>query len=142
MWGHDLYDRCRGIDLRPVEANRIRKSLSNENTFPINLLTLAECRERLQELHADLLLDLRKQTDRTVAKLFVKLRFADFTHTTVERGGTQPDFSVYETLLEEGWTRREGARRVVRLLGVGVRFVEPAPEIPPVRDDSQLALGF
>ncbi len=138
-FGHDLYDRCRGIDVRPIEANRIRKSLSNENTFPTNLLTLAECRERLQELHADLLLDLQKQTDRTVAKLFVKLRFADFSHTTVERGGTRPELAAYEALLEEGWMRREGARRVVRLLGVGVRFVEPVPDLPAARDGDQLA---
>ncbi len=138
-FGYDLYDRCRGIDLRPVEANRIRKSLSNENTYATNLTTLAECRERLLELHTDLLLDLEKQGRRAVAKLFVKLRFADFTHTTVERGGTEPEFSAYETLLSEGWARREGPQRVVRLLGVGVRFVEPTADLATWEEGDQLA---
>ncbi len=123
-FGADLYDRCRGVDHRPVEPNRIRKSLSNENTFSENLTTLEQCQERLGELHADLLTDLEKQgQERPVAKLFVKLRFADFSHTTVERGGTEPVLSAYHALLAEGWQRRDDGQRVVRLLGVGVRFL-------------------
>ena len=122
-FGAELFDRCRGVDPRPVEPNRIRKSLSNENTFPANLTTLEQCHERLETLHTDLLVDLRKQgAERPVAKLFVKLRFADFSHTTVERGGDQPLLDTYHTLLAEGWLRREEKQRVVRLLGVGVRF--------------------
>ena len=131
-FGADLYDRCRGIDTRPVEANRERKSLSNENTFPANLTTFEQCVERLDELHADLLRDLEKQPERRpVSKLFVKLRFADFSHTSVERGGAEPSLDVYRVLLEEGWRRRAPAERVVRLLGVGVRFVPGAVSAPP-----------
>ena len=33
-FGTELYDLCRGIDERPVEPDRERKSLSNEETFP------------------------------------------------------------------------------------------------------------
>ena len=126
-FGAELFDRCRGVDGRAVEPNRIRKSLSNENTFDTNLTSLEACEERLQEIHADLLQDLAKQgTERVVAKLFVKLRFADFTHTTVERGGTVPTLEAYHALLAEGWQRREEKQRIVRLLGVGVRFQEKA----------------
>ena len=124
-FGAELHDRCRGVDARPVEPNRIRKSLSNENTFTTNLTSLEQCQERLRELHADLLQDLAKQgPERAVAKLFVKLRFADFSHTTVERGGDAPALDAYHALLTEGWHRREETKRVVRLLGVGVRFQE------------------
>ena len=126
-FGAELYDRCRGVDPRVVEPNRIRKSLSNENTFSTNLTSLEECHARLQEIHADLLQDLAKQgPERVVAKLFVKLRFSDFTHTTVERGGDVPALEAYHALLAEGWQRREEKQRVVRLLGVGVRFQPPA----------------
>lgn len=147
-FGADLYDRCRGVDTRPVEPDRIRKSLSNENTFTENLTTLDQCHERMAELHADLLAALEKQDRvRPVTKLFVKLRFADFTHTTVERGGGEPDLSAYRVLLAEGWQRREEQKRVVRLLGVGVRFQLPAEAMDAdapggVRAGAQLALGF
>ena len=147
-FGAELYDRCRGIDHRPVEPNRVRKSLSNENTFPANLTTLEQCHERLEGLHADLLQDLAKHGgERPIAKLFVKLRFADFTHTTVERGSDSPALDVFQTLLAEGWQRREPRQRIVRLLGVGVRFVL-APEKSgsaslDVSDGAlQLALSF
>ena len=147
-FGAELYDRCRGIDHRPVEPNRIRKSLSNENTFPANLTTLEQCHERLDILHADLLQDLAKHGgERPLAKLFVKLRFADFSHTTVERGGDSPALDVFQTLLAEGWHRREPRQRIVRLLGVGVRF-QLAPEkadcVSLTESDGalQLALSF
>ncbi len=137
-FGAELYDRCRGVDTRAVEPNRERKSLSNENTFNTNLTTLAECRERLAELHADLLADLEsKAAEREVTKLFVKLKFADFTHTTVERCGGDPAArEVYDVLLAEGWQRREERKRVVRLLGVGVRFRTAAETAASARADA------
>ena len=90
-FGAELYERCRGIDHRSVEPNRERKSLSNESTFESNLTSLDACMEQLGELHADLLRDLEKHgRERPVTKLFVKVKFADFTHTTLERCGTEP----------------------------------------------------
>ena len=132
----------------PSSRTACAKSLSNENTFPANLTTLEQCHERLEGLHADLLQDLAKHGgERPIAKLFVKLRFADFTHTTVERGSDSPALDVFQTLLAEGWQRREPRQRIVRLLGVGVRFVL-APEKSgsaslDVSDGAlQLALSF
>jgi len=46
-FGIELYDLCRGIDDRPVEPDRERKSLSTEETFPSDLETLPECEEKL-----------------------------------------------------------------------------------------------
>ena len=124
-FGLEVYERCRGIDERPVEANRERKSLSNETTFSANLTTLADCNARLEDLFSELVAELStKAAERPIAKVFVKLRFADFSRTTVERGGDQPDLEQYRGLLAEGWQRRELAQRSVRLLGVGVRFAE------------------
>ena len=90
-FGIELYDLCRGIDDRPVEPDRERKSLSNEETFPTDLETLAECEEKLPELFEELMADLAgKESTRTITKIFVKLKFSDFTRTTVERAGLQP----------------------------------------------------
>ena len=70
-FGAELYDLCRGIDERPVEPHRERKSLSTEETFATDLETLAACEEKLEELFAELMADLaQKETTRTVTKIF------------------------------------------------------------------------
>ncbi|MEP6709420.1 MAG: DNA polymerase IV [Verrucomicrobiota bacterium] len=131
-FGIELYHLCRGIDHRPVEPDRERKSLSTEETFPINLDTLEQCQERLEELFEELMADLaQKEATRTVTKIFVKLKFADFTRTTVERAGLAPTLEDYRTLLAEAFARTS---KPVRLLGVGVRFAEIKP------DEAQLSL--
>jgi DNA polymerase IV len=121
-WGQELYQLCRGLDDRAVEPNRIRKSLSNENTFFENLTTLEQCQEEMDKLVADLLEELRaKALDRPVHKAFVKVKFADFTHTTRECLNANPTVETYRTLLAEARAR---SGQPVRLLGAGVRFAE------------------
>ncbi|MGI8956866.1 MAG: DNA polymerase IV [Chthoniobacterales bacterium] len=132
-FGSELYNLCRGIEERPVEPDRERKSLSNEETFSANLDTLAACEEKLEELFAELMADLaQKEASRTITKIFVKLKFADFTRTTVERAGLTPSLGDYRILLAEAFAR---TGKSVRLLGVGVRFA--SVEQP---DATQLAL--
>ncbi|MEO7723979.1 MAG: DNA polymerase IV [Chthoniobacterales bacterium] len=119
-FGSELYDLCRGIDDRLVEPHRERKSLSTEETFSSNLETLAACEEKLEELFAEMMADLaQKEATRNVTKIFVKLKFADFTRTTLERAGLAPSLGEYRTLLAEAFAR---TGKSVRLLGVGVRF--------------------
>ena len=119
-FGLELYDLCRGIDERPVEANRIRKSLSNEQTFTINLETLEDCRKALNRQHHELVEDIRKNApDRKIAKLLVKLKFSDFRRTTAEMSDTQPELTSFHKLLKDAWGR---SGEPIRLLGIGVRF--------------------
>ena len=127
-FGSELFDLCRGIDDRPVEPDRPRKSLSTEETFPSDLETLEQCEERLAELYQELMADLaQKETSRRVNKIFVKLKFADFSRTTAERAGLEPSLAGFRALLTEAFART-GKR--VRLIGVGVRFAEtPAAEL-------------
>ena len=132
-FGLELYDQCRGIDERPVEPDRERKSLSNEETFSSDLHTLDECEERLLELFEELAAELaQKAAARVVRKIFVKLKFSDFTRTTVERAALSPIFEEYRKLLGEAFAR---TGKPVRLLGVGVRFAEIAQS-----ETAQLAL--
>ena len=131
-FGLELYDLCRGIDDRPVEPDRERKSLSNEETFSSDLETLAECEEKLPELFEELMADLdQKEATRTVTKIFVKLKFHDFTRTTVERAGLPPTLDQFQLLLAEAFAR---TNKSVRLIGLGVRFA--SVDLP----DSQLPL--
>ena len=119
-FGSELFELCRGIDQRPVEPHRERKSLSTEETFPIDLTTLGACEEKLEELFEELMAELaQKEAERAVTKIFVKLKFADFTRTTVERAGRAPSLGEYRSLLVEGFAR---TGKNIRLMGVGVRF--------------------
>ena len=115
-------------------SDRERKSLSTERTFLQNLGTLAECETKLEELYADLMADLaraEKDHARRIRKLFLKLKFADFTRTTAERIGAEPLLEEYQELLAEAFARKD---QTIRLMGIGVRF-EPAEE-----EDAQLVL--
>jgi DNA polymerase IV len=125
-FGNELFDLCRGIDDRPVEPDRPRKSLSTEETFAADLTTLEQCEEKLEELFQDLMADLaQKESMRDITKIFVKLKFNDFTRTTAERAGLPPDIAEFRTLLAEAFSR---TGKPIRLIGVGVRFADPAPE--------------
>lgn len=132
-WGTELYHLCRGEDDRAVEAHRERKSLSTETTFREDLRTLDECRTALEPLFHEMIVDLRKHAGvKRVTGVMVKIKFADFTHTTVARSGAQPELRIYRELLEKGFGR---SGQPVRLLGVGVRFAEESAE-----EETQLEL--
>ena len=124
-FGLDLYDLCRGIDHRPVEPDRPRKSLSTEETFAADLTTVDQCEEKLEELFQELMADLaQKESTREIRKIFVKLKFNDFTRTTAERAGLAPTLADFHSLLAEAFAR---TGKPVRLIGLGVRFSETTP---------------
>jgi DNA polymerase-4 len=124
-FGLDLYELCRGIDHRPVEPDRPRKSLSTEETFAADLTTVDQCEEKLEELFQELMADLaQKESTREIRKIFVKLKFNDFSRTTAERAGLAPTLADFHSLLAEAFAR---TGKPVRLVGVGVRFSETTP---------------
>ena len=121
-FGASLYRLCRGVDDRPVKPDRIRKSLSVETTYASDLADLAACQAALPALIAEFRVRFeRARETRPVHKAVVKVKFADFTQTTAECVAAMPDDAVWGALLDEAHARRG---RPVRLLGVGVRFVE------------------
>lgn len=126
MLGDRLYELSRGIDLRAVTPTRPRKSLSVEETYVRDLKDLATCRSELEILVGRLAEAARKlESNETIERVFVKIRFDDFRRTSVERSGHEIDAKHFLDLLEEGFAR---IGRPVRLLGVGARITEAHPE--------------
>lgn len=118
--GQKLYELARGIDERPVNPLRIRKSISVEETYIQDLPNCDACLAQLPELIARLQTRIQKagkQSD--IRKLFVKLKFNDFQRTTVERVHGSVDANLLSVLIQAGFTRKN---LPVRLLGIGVRL--------------------
>lgn len=125
-FGKRMHELCRGIDKRPVEPHQRRRSLSVECTFEDDLHGYDACVQQMGELLLTLRSRLRRVTgDYLVTKVFVKLRFADFRTTTVEGSARAPSPSQINELLRSALLRSDLG---VRLLGVGVRFVDLCEE--------------
>lgn len=119
-FGQRLHELCRGIDERPVKTHRERKSISVENTFASDLPDLASCLAQLPALLEDLVGRFQKHKGkRSITGAVVKLKFSDFTQTTVEHGTEQLTTDLFEALIKEAFDR---GNKPVRLVGVGYRL--------------------
>lgn len=121
-FGERLWQLARGIDERAVQVERRRQSLSVEHTFERDLPDLAACAAALPELLAQLErrlahLDAGYRAD----KPLVKLKFHDFSQTTLEQAGVARDLDSYRRLLAAAFAR---GGKPVRLIGVGVRLLD------------------
>ncbi len=122
-----LVSLSHGIDDRPVEPSRERKSISSETTFARDLTDAGEIARELDALAAEVAASLARKglVARTVT---IKVRYADFTTVTrshTAQGATSSAKSLStraRALLE----RTDAARRPVRLLGVGAHGLSPA----------------
>lgn len=119
-FGESLHNLARGIDEREVNPNRIRKSVSIEETFVTDLQTLEQCRAELPQLLKQLDKRLMRLDNNDYHKVFIKLKFHDFTKTTVETVLSKINITALNNLLEKGFER--GLGKSVRLLGLGVRL--------------------
>src|SRR5690606_24021574 len=111
--GLSLYSLCRGRDERPLQSARLRKSLSVEHTYASDLPDPAACECHLGELYQRLQLRLDAVPNPAVSKAFVKVKFADFTQTTLERSIPGcGDLATYQGLLRQALVRHRGAVRL------------------------------
>ncbi len=137
-YGSRLAKLARGEDERPVKTSRIRKSISVENTYSNDI----ETPEAMQGAMDSLLEELEGRFHRIEEqyrphKRFVKVKFNDFTQTTMEEiipdnGEHWLNETAYHALLGSAWYREQ---RPVRLLGAGLRL-EPKSRA----SEAQLAL--
>lgn len=120
--GEKLFGLSRGIDHREVKTERIRKSISVEETYTTDLPDVPACIDELPALlnRFSIRMDRAGEVP-AIHKIFIKLKFSDFQQTTVERVASRIDIALIYDLLKEGWQRKA---LPVRLLGIGVRFRE------------------
>lgn len=119
-FGERLYHLARGDDQREVNPERVRKSISVEETYAQDLPDLGACLRALPELIERLDARIRRAGTPAFDGLNCKLKFSDFSQTTVEQSGTRFDPEHFFRLLHQGHAR--GGDKAVRLLGVGVRL--------------------
>jgi DNA polymerase-4 len=86
--GPYFYAIARGIDDRPVQANRERKSIGSENTFARNLTTFDEMWAELQPL-IDQVWGWCERTGVRGRTVTLKVKYADFRQIT--RARSLPD---------------------------------------------------
>jgi DNA polymerase-4 len=127
VFGRRLHDLSFGRDDREVKSDSRRKSLSVERTYSDDLADLPAILRKLPDLLVELRSRLRRvDTDYLVIKQVVKIKFHDFTITTVERQVVKGlPIEAFEELCIQAWER---GGRPVRLIGVGVRFLDTRNE--------------
>jgi DNA polymerase IV len=130
-----LYQRSFGIDPRELDTDRVRKSLAIETTFAQDLSCEKECESAVEHLYEKLLVRLEKHQHMVISKQGVKLKFNDFTQTTVEQQSRDCDESTFKQLLVKALLRSQS--RGIRLIGLTLGFAEDN-----TRETQQLSLNW
>lgn len=119
--GHTLYHQSRGIDNRVVNNNRSRKSLSVETTFLEDTNDNQILIKELDVLYDDLIKRYAKLTKQYhIKSLYVKVKYKDFTVRVTENAGSELNKDSYIILMNKLLNDNK-----VRLLGLGIRLIEP-----------------
>jgi DNA polymerase IV len=84
--GSYYYWAARGVDERPVRADRVRKSVGAENTFPADLVTYEAARDALQEI-SDKVWEYCARSAIRGRTVTLKVKFANFQIITRSRTG-------------------------------------------------------
>ncbi|MCP4179865.1 MAG: DNA polymerase IV [bacterium] len=127
---------CRGIDNRPVQINRIRKSIGKENTFHKDLTSIAEMHKELLNL-SDSLANSLNRHNKHGKTITLKVKFHDFDSITrsitseISIQNSQNEIYQYAKLL---LARTESNNKNVRLLGISMSnfIAKEASYIQPV----------
>lgn len=125
-FGALLWQRGQGIDEREVQPHRIRKSVGVETTLIEDIQRPEQGLTVLAELWPELV---KRLNNRAIKGLCLKLKFADFTQTTLSRRTHLLDAALAEQLCVEVWQRAQG--RDVRLVGISVELDHEPQEASP-----------
>ncbi len=137
--GHSLAQHARGIDDRPLETERVAKSVSQEETFARDETRRDVLLGTIAAQAAAISVNLRrKQVSGTTITL--KLRWSDFITVTRQLTLNHPTDTADDMtaaarrLFDAVWT----SGRPVRLIGVGVSGLQALPRQPSLWEAEQV----
>lgn len=140
--GDYLYRAARGIDLRPVRANRIRKSVGGERTFIEDISGGSALRATLDNI-IDIVWDSIERTEAKGRTVTLKMKYTDFQTMTRAKSVPKPvankvEFSeIAHAILEEALP----LPMPIRLMGLTLSNLDRKDGADePKRDDAQLSL--
>ena len=117
-YGITLFNLIRGIDNRDVQMNKIRKSISVEDTFVEDIKTIKKCKINIAELYLKLIsrcnnLGISKEL---VKEIFIKIKFNNFETITRQIKCTKLNLERYIELFDHNIIE---ISRPIRLIGLG-----------------------
>jgi len=140
-FGDYLYRAARGIDLRPVRANRIRKSIGGERTFSEDISAEDELRDTLERIIEIVWerIAAKQAKGRTVT---LKLKFNDFQIATRSRSQSQSvaDKAQFASIARAIMEDELPLPMPIRLMGLTLSNLDRDGSDERSRDDAQLSL--
>jgi DNA polymerase-4 len=137
--GAYYYWIARGIDDRPVQANRVRKSVGAENTFSEDLFTFESARDALLPI-IDNVWGYCESTGTRGRTVTLKIKDADFHQITRSQSvrGVIEGRAVLEEISLDLLRGQFPVTKGIRLLGISISTLAPADSV----DSEQLPLGI
>jgi DNA polymerase-4 len=137
--GAFYYWIARGIDNRPVRANRVRKSVGAENTFAADLFTFEAARDELSPI-IDKVWRYCERTGTRGRTVTLKIKYADFHQITRSQSlpGVIEERKVLEEISTELLRAQFPVTKGIRLLGISLSALSSAG----TADAEQLPLGI
>lgn len=136
-----LYRAARGIDLRPVRAHRIRKSVGGERTFSEDISSGPALRETLANI-IDIVWESIEKTRARGRTVTLKMKYTDFQLVSRSRSvphwvsGKAEFAQIAHGLLEDLLPLPVP----IRLMGLTLSNLEGAEKKEEMREDAQLSL--
>ena len=120
-YGYTLFNLVRGIDNRELETNRIRKSISVEDTFLHDLNDTNSCKQQLSILYIKLIERCKSSNVSTneVREIFLKIKFNDFEIITRQKKSCNIELNEFNSLFDSNLVK---IIKPIRLLGIGFRL--------------------
>ncbi len=139
-----LFRAARGIDLRPVRAHRIRKSVGGERTFSDDISSGPALRETLENI-IEIVWNSIEQSEAKGRTVTLKLKYSDFQSMTRSKSTPHPVCSREEfAALSRGLLEEILPLRMpIRLMGLTLSNLEGASRQKAeekARGDGQLSL--